>query len=1164
MTTSQHIVHYWRSSLLDAERMAFSSDKLTTAHKVSLAGVATGQIGGKVAAAIYKELLSASGPVAARGSQGSSASVEVLICPLIARPVASRRSTGTGSNDAVTPLWVPAVLTQGGELVPNPTAVPWIARNVLEPVDHPSAILASVDDLDRFVAAHIPPSDESIWSEVWSYACTMLQHVTGMSLETFQLDGYEVVRDTAYMIVADSVQGSARYILRLYDTLTQGRPLPALLSRYAAPTEVRNRALLDGQRLWKTAALHTGQMRSKFAISPSQREALHHLLALADGEILAVNGPPGTGKTTLIQSVVASLWVNAALQGGEPPVILAASTNNQAVTNIIQSFAVRPEPGEHVVPRWIPGVESFGLYCVAKHKLADATTNGYQAITLGSERQETGFFAALETPAEHQAATTAFLDQCSRFFGRRVPDVEQAAELLRSRLVDIAGQIKRGMTLWGALTEAQRTMLERYGPHGGIDAYVEMRQQEYDLAQAELRRIKEVQDDWQKRAKRFGWIWPFSLLPASRRRVEQRNREFFAAANLPLDLLEHTNEAIISCLRARWEERGASGRAATEAVKSAGEDRQRLEQARIAWEAWCSTNGIPASALNVIERLDTTLRFQAFELATHYWEARWLSEVRQQLMGRREDPNLRSSHEQRWRRYAKLTPCFVSTLYMAPAFFSAFENRKPVPLFEYIDLLIIDEAGQVSPDVAGATFSLAKRSLVVGDILQIEPVWSITEGVDAGNMRRSGVASTPKQRDEFASTGLSAAAGSAMLVAQRGCAYQKYERERGLFLSEHRRCVPEIIAYCNELAYQGRLEPKRDSKAERILPAMGYAHVEGTSRRVQGSWENPTEAESIARWVAENRRALESHYRGRLVAEIVGIVTPFVRQAQRIREALQQLGITGVTVGTVHTLQGAERPVTIFSSVYHEPGSFFFDRNPNMLNVAVSRAQDSFLVFGNMPIFEPYPKRGAHRGSPSSMLARHLFAHPDNELPISARWRHEIPRRVQTRLIGSLADHRQILVEALQRARHRVVIVSPQLSEHAVRADRVDMLIKEAVNRGVSVEIYTDSQLDIVRDSGQLKPITLAARRMLPQSGAQLHVINRIHNKTLCVDDDLIVIGSFNWLSASRNETNPYQRHEESFCCEGPGVEEMIARVLQEMESRLHGRPNEAQEIARS
>ena len=49
-------------------------------------------------------------------------------------------------------------------------------------------------------------------------------------------------------------------------------------------------------------------------------------------------GPPGTGKTTFLQSVVADMYVKSALKRERAPIIVAASTNNQAVTNIIDSF----------------------------------------------------------------------------------------------------------------------------------------------------------------------------------------------------------------------------------------------------------------------------------------------------------------------------------------------------------------------------------------------------------------------------------------------------------------------------------------------------------------------------------------------------------------------------------------------------------------------------------------------------------------------------------------------------------------------------------------------------------------------------------------------------------------------------------------------------------
>jgi superfamily I DNA and/or RNA helicase len=56
-----------------------------------------------------------------------------------------------------------------------------------------------------------------------------------------------------------------------------------------------------------------------------------------------------------------------------------------------------------------------------------------------------------------------------------------------------------------------------------------------------------------------------------------------------------------------------------------------------------------------------------------------------------------------------------------------------------------------------------------------------------------------------------------------------------------------------------------------------------------------------------------------------------------------------VEAGTVHTFQGGEKRVIVFSTVYggDDKGCFFIDRSENLMNVAVSRAQDAFLVFGS-------------------------------------------------------------------------------------------------------------------------------------------------------------------------------------------------------------------------
>ncbi len=102
----------------------------------------------------------------------------------------------------------------------------------------------------------------------------------------------------------------------------------------------------------------------------------------------------------------------------------------------------------------------------------------------------------------------------------------------------------------------------------------------------------------------------------------------------------------------------------------------------------------------------------------------------------------------------------------------------------------------------------------------------------------------------------------------------------------------------------------------------------------------------------------------------VGVVTPFSKQAHLIRQKSKVAGLPSFTVGTVHALQGDEKLVVLFSSVYginDKNSGKFYDAKPNMLNVAVSRAKDSFIVFGDPNVFGV-----GSSGSPSGILRNML------------------------------------------------------------------------------------------------------------------------------------------------------------------------------------------------
>ncbi|MBO7942416.1 hypothetical protein JTP77_041930, partial [Streptomyces sp. S9] len=173
-------------------------------------------------------------------------------------------------------------------------------------------------------------------------------------------------------------------------------------------------------------------------------------------------------------------------------------------------------------------------------------------------------------------------------------------------------------------------------------------------------------------------------------------------------------------------------------------------------------------------------------------------------------------------------------------------------------------------------FALAKQAVVVGDVDQIEPVWSVPMPIDAANAVHSAVASQDTL-EAFFDSGISSSSGSLMRVAQRAMVFAKHpERGRGMFLSEHRRCWTEIISICNALVYGGRLRPMREEDGPRkITPSLGFVHIPGEETSQGGSRQNKIEAEAIAQWIALRREDLEAAYPKKPLGKIIAVVTPF-------------------------------------------------------------------------------------------------------------------------------------------------------------------------------------------------------------------------------------------------------------------------------------------------
>ncbi|CAN7758690.1 AAA domain-containing protein [Ensifer adhaerens] len=607
-------------------------------------------------------------------------------------------------------------------------------------------------------------------------------------------------------------------------------------------------------------------------------------------------------------------------------------------------------------------------------------------------------------------------------------------------------------------------------------------------------------------------------------------------------------------------------RAGDEALRSAELSLAAATALRLDFQAaergWVKAKELLGGADDVAElerHADLDVRFSLFLLATHYWEGRWLLAMEADLAGivASKGKNGKATVIPRWHRRMMLTPCAVATFASLPGkmTYTRRDGGKWATeyLFNFIDLLIVDEAGQVLPEVAGACFSLAKRALVIGDTQQIEPISSVPLPVDVSNLRHSGLLSIEAGIDTLFNRGICSTNGSAMRLAQQACRVSPYpDLEKGLYLFEHRRCYDEIISYSNALCYKGKLRPLR-GKAPKDggLPPLGYLHIDGRAFASGSSRSNPLEAQTIAAWLDANRGGLEARYSMPL-EQIVAIVTPFGRQVREIREACADRKIAvegrkGMTVGTVHALQGAERPVVIFSPVYskHADGRFI-DASPSMLNVMVSRAKDSCLVFGDMDVMAT-----AKSGSPRAILADFLFASELNALEFAAEPRTDLMQgNGHIQVLRDAAGHDAFLLDALSGAGRRYSIASPWVI--ASTMERVGLLaaFEAAVQRGAEIDVFADPLLNLGRAAGGLTQME-AVEKAFSRIGVRLHKLPKLHSKIVAIDTDLLCTGSYNWLSADRQ--GQYARHETSCVYRGRHLEEEISIIVGSLQCREAG-----------
>lgn len=258
-----------------------------------------------------------------------------------------------------------------------------------------------------------------------------------------------------------------------------------------------------------------------------------------------------------------------------------------------------------------------------------------------------------------------------------------------------------------------------------------------------------------------------------------------------------------------------------------------------------------------------------------------------------------------------------------------------------IGWLLVDEAGQATPQAAVGALWRSRRAVMVGDPLQLEPINQVPPAALEHMRRAFGVEAhwMPHQLSAQRLADLANPIGKE--IGPEGSKVWV-----GLPLVVHRRCDHPMFEVANRIAYSGGMVYGTSRRVPDTPPTLpsGWVQVRGTS---SGNWV-PSEGRSLNLLVT--LLTLEG-----VPPESISVVTPFGDVIRQVGGGT--LSKVGATSGTIHTMQGKEADVVILvlggNADPQRPGARgWVVSKPNMLNVAVTRVKRRLYVIGDRTDWE--------------------------------------------------------------------------------------------------------------------------------------------------------------------------------------------------------------------
>lgn len=696
-----------------------------------------------------------------------------------------------------------------------------------------------------------------------------------------------------------------------------------------------------------------------------------------ENPVVAVNGPPGTGKTTLLKDVIAEriverthkllalkkdtdwLLEDTAIEAVMASSIIVASSNNKAVENISKELPALSK----IDKRYQDEARHF-------RSVAQSGDWGLFCAVLGKSNNRKLFKKTLKQLENHLKG----LNDHFQFFHFYNSLKKQTAQTCEDVIIRFVSRWKKSSQLTAIIDEIEGSRIRKEHKDFFVDFCHSLQLVNDDKASVEKFAYGWTQlsdEHWDQAlnaidALRKQWFARKLAEQALEDKLVKTEQSFTSALSDYSEMHSDINDQQYS----RWGLEPTKHLLTKDSYQTHKDEEPHQAEARLQQSSPLGSEAINHSRTKLFIAA-LALNEALIERAAKEFKSSTFKDLASLIDGKLETKELKPHHKKLWAMLFLFFPVVSTSL-------ASVENQfRLMQQPEGFGLAMFDESGQaVNYHVAGL-LQRCRQAIFVGDPIQLEPVVAMPANIDLAIARDfleiSDKDGEHKWGDDYLIT-----ESSAQSIADKACNYYSEigDRPVGIPLLVHRRCTEPMFSIANSIAYDNKMVLASPPFKWNALQS-GWVHVAEQPDSINGhGYFNYTEAKAAIELVQHLCETQPSMVEGG-----VYIITPFSKMRSSIAKQwniafknsnnhswMQKAFGSGKrnsdlkefskeNIGTVHTFQGKEASTVILctaaSSVRKNTGGIqWVNSKPNLINVAVTRAKHHLFVLGNIEDWE--------------------------------------------------------------------------------------------------------------------------------------------------------------------------------------------------------------------